>query len=717
MKKYLKVYLWMAVLALMCWSCGPAHVAQWTAQWRAAHAGGVAEPAPAQVPAGAEAVTWTNITNCTLIGRTLRKNRGSSELTDAGANSTQTIGGKGVAKANGYVEFRALENNKNRYLGLTNDFAGTSHATIDFALHLTNLPYRGATVAEVRENDKYKTEVGYQPNDVFRIAVENSVIKYYRNGAHFYTSENKPTFPLVADCSMLQIGATLAEVFIATKAGVTNPVMPDKTPPVLSDFNVMPLGGTTAITFTTDEPATTQLEYGLTLTYGNTMAVNVANTEHRYSLIGLTQNTAYHYRVKARDAAGNIITSKDMVLTSTPSVSSGVLGVLDKNQILVPANYTSFTPPAVGGQYVDSSFGTTVTRLSDGWKTFKDGVHHEYATMSPFNLDNTMIFLQGDNTGYFIVDRSGKLIARMEFSNSAEPRWSHTESDVFYYHEENRLMKYSVTARRATTVATFNQYQRITFGGGESDISEDGDHLLIVGDMRHVGLFQLSAGKMKRSIDLTALSEWAEAIITANNNISVRWEAEGEGKYQGLGLFDSNMNFVRKVLNFGAHSDQTRDGNGDEIIVMGAYRDVNPPAGCENNGVMKVRLSDSKKTCLVPLDWDQEIHVSANTNGKHRWVLVSGTDVKGTADLPNKLQPDWQKKWRPRVNELILVKTDGSERRRIVHHRGRVAEFYWWQPRATLSKDGKFAIFDSNFGFNPTKDYTDSFLVNLTSQK
>ena len=90
---------------------------------------------------------------------------------------------------------------------------------------------------------------------------------------------------------------------------------------------------------------------------------------------------------------------------------------------------------------------------------------------------------------------------------------------------------------------------------------------------------------------------------------------------------------------------------------------------------------------------------------------------KGTADLPAKLKPDWQKKWRPRVNELILVKTDGSERRRIVHHRGRVSDFYWWQPRATLSKDGKFAIFDSNYGFNPTRDYTDAFLVNLTNQK
>ena len=658
MKKYLLMTgLICGALCLASYglSRGYAHAARWTALVEAARAAALAnavEPLAAQVPASAEAVTWTNLANCTLTGRVLRKTRGSHELTDAGGNSTQTIGGKNSKGAHGFVEFRAVETNKERYLGLTKDFAGTTHTTIDFALHLTSLPYRGATVAEVRENDVYKSETGYQPNDVFRIAVENGAIKYYRNGNCFYTSENKPSYPLVVDCSMLQIGATVADVYIASTAAAAMPVIADKMPPVQANLNALPLAG-------------------------------------------------------------------DLV-TATPSFTAsltGLAGLPENERIMVPANYTTFSPPAVGGQFVDSVFGTTITRLSDGMKQFKDGVHHEYATMSAFNRDNTMIFLQGDNTGYFIVDRNGKMLMRLEFSNSAEPRWSHTENDVFYYHEDNRLLKYSVTARRATTVAMFSQYERITFGGGESDISEDGDHLMIAGDMRHVGVFTLSTGKLGRVIDMSALNGWAEVYITANNNVAVRWEEDGEGKYQGMGLFDGNMTFIRKVLPFGAHGDQARDVNGDEIIVMGAYRDLKPPPGCENSGVEKVRLSDSKKTCILPLDWFQEIHVSANSNGKHSWVLVSGTDVKGTADLPNKLKPDWQKGWRVRVNELILLKTDGSERRRIAHHRSRVAEFYWWQPRASLSKDARFALFDSNFGYNPLKDYTDTFLVNLTNQK
>ena len=727
MKKYLYVAgVIFAVSLLGSWGWGrsSARLMAWVARLEATRAAnGDSAVEPMQPPAGTEAVNWANVTNCTLTGRTLRKTRGSNELSDAGANSTQTIGGKGSAKVNGFVEFRASENNKERYLGLTNDFAGTSPATIDFAIHLSSIPYRGMSVAEVRENDVYKAEIGYQPNDIFRIAVEDGAIKYYHNGAMFYSSANKPSYPLVMDCAFLHLGSSVSDVVIAANNAARTAVSSDNTPPDLSNFNeTTSPGGTTLISWNTDEPATAQLEYGLTPSYGNVLALNTSGTSHRASLNGLIRDTVYHYRINARDAAGNLVVSPDRTFSTALNaaipmanpVGNTMAGVLDKDQILIPANYTTFTPPPAGGQYVDSIFGTTVIRLGDGWKQFKDSITHEYATMSPFNRDDSLILLQSNQTGFFVVDQKGKVIARPELSNSAEPRWSHTENDVFYYHDDNRLMKYKIATTVATTVANFPQFERITFGGGECDISEDGDHLMIAGDMRHVGVFTLSAGKLGRTIDLTALTPWAEVYLTANNNVAVRWEEEGEGKYQGLGLFDGNMNFIRKVLPFGAHSDQARDVNGDEVIVMGAYRDLKPPPGCENSGVEKVRLSDSKKTCILAIPWYQETHVSTNSNGKHHWVLISTTDGKGTADLPGKLPADWQRHWRPRDNELILMKVDGSERRRIVHHRSRVAEFYFWQPRAALSKDGRFAIFDSNFGFNPIKDYVDPYLVNLT---
>jgi hypothetical protein len=663
-------------------------------------------------------VTWTNLVNCLVAGRALRKNKGSNEMTDAGASSAQAIHLSNGKAPNAFVEFRAVETNKERYLGLTRDFTGTSHTTIDFAIHLTTLPHRGGTVAEVRENDVYKAETVFQPNDKFRLALEEGVVKYYLNEACFYTSSNKPSYPLVVDASFLHLGGSVSDVFISENSAAAQTFASHQASLVLSNFKTtMAPGGTALVTWNTDKPASTQIEYGLTPSYGNTVAVSMSDTSHAVSLAGLTKDTTYYYRVKARDIAGNLVTSNNMTFVTTPHAAGATAGLLEKDKILIPANYTTFTPPPAGGQYIDPVFGTTITRLGDGWKQLKDSIGHEYATMSPFNRDDSMILLQSGQIGFFIVNRKGEVLLQTWVSNSAEPRWSHTENDVFYYHEDNRLMKYNTTMKRATTVATFPQYERITFGGGECDISEDGDHLMVVGDMRHVGVFTLSAAKMGRTINLTALGEWAEVFITANNNVAVRWEGEGEGKYQGLGLFDGNMNFIRKVLTFGAHSDQARDVNGDEVIIIGAYRDPHPAPGCDQEDVEKVRLSDSKKTCLLKMAKDQEKHISANSAGKHHWVLVSGTSTRETAEMPGKLAVDWRQRWSARANELILVKVDGSEIRRIAHHRSRKSDFYYWQPRAALSKSGKYAIFDSNFGVNPIKDYVDPYLVQLTNEK
>ena len=174
------------------------------------------------------------------------------------------------------------------------------------------------------------------------------------------------------------------------------------------------------------------------------------------------------------------------------------------------------------------------------------------------------------------------------------------------------------------------------------------------------------------------------------------------------------MNFIRQVVSFVGHNDQGRDLNGDEVLLIAGYRDTSPAPGCENNGVEKVRLSDSKKTCLVPLNWETEVHVSGNSDGRNPWVLVSVTDTgKGTAEANSNLPPDWRSRWGIRFNELILAKIDGSERRRIAHHRSRTLSEYWFQPRAAISRDGKYAVFDSNFGSNPLKDYTDVFLAYL----
>ena len=60
------------------------------------------------------------------------------------------------------------------------------------------------------------------------------------------------------------------------------------------------------VTWTTNEPATSQVDYGLTTSYGSTTTLDPALvTAHSVVLTGLAPNTTYNYRVRSIDAAGN----------------------------------------------------------------------------------------------------------------------------------------------------------------------------------------------------------------------------------------------------------------------------------------------------------------------------------------------------------------------------------------------------------------------------
>jgi hypothetical protein len=106
----------------------------------------------------------------------------------------------------------------------------------------------------------------------------------------------------------------------------------DTTPPVISGISSGSITNTGAtISWTTNEAADTQVEYGTTASYGQSTTLNsTMATSHAQVLTGLTANTLYHYRVKSRDAAGNLAVSADQTFTTavppdtTPPVISGI---------------------------------------------------------------------------------------------------------------------------------------------------------------------------------------------------------------------------------------------------------------------------------------------------------------------------------------------------------------------------------------------------------
>src|SRR5207253_2316068 len=103
----------------------------------------------------------------------------------------------------------------------------------------------------------------------------------------------------------------------------------DITPPVTSGVTATTVAATSAtIQWTTNEASDSQVEYGPTTSYGSTTTLDATpRTAHSVALTGLSDGTTYHYRVKSKDAAGNLATSADSTFTTndiTPPVISGV---------------------------------------------------------------------------------------------------------------------------------------------------------------------------------------------------------------------------------------------------------------------------------------------------------------------------------------------------------------------------------------------------------
>ena len=103
----------------------------------------------------------------------------------------------------------------------------------------------------------------------------------------------------------------------ATSVGVSvlvaNAAIADTTAPTISGVTTSSVTTSSAvIAWTTNEPSDTQVEYGLTRSYGSRVGLNTSlQTTHTQTISGLSPNTVYYFRVLSRDAAGNLGASKD----------------------------------------------------------------------------------------------------------------------------------------------------------------------------------------------------------------------------------------------------------------------------------------------------------------------------------------------------------------------------------------------------------------------
>jgi peroxiredoxin len=134
-----------------------------------------------------------------------------------------------------------------------------------------------------------------------------------------------------ATLSGLEPGTTYKYTVISTddagnettsKGELTTLTTADETPPTISGVGVSNITQSSAtITWVTDEPATSQVEYGETETYGSETTENTnLSTSHSVTLTGLDDGTTYNFQVISKDGSGNSATSPTNQTFETPAV-------------------------------------------------------------------------------------------------------------------------------------------------------------------------------------------------------------------------------------------------------------------------------------------------------------------------------------------------------------------------------------------------------------
>ena len=160
---------------------------------------------------------------------------------------------------------------------------------------------------------------------------------------------------------------TLQNINIECNAGA------DETAPVISNINAQPAanGESAVITWTTDEPANSAVDYGTNIGSLNQHKENATLTvSHSITLTGLIPGTTYYYRVTSTDASANAATS--------PAPPADPLNFVTP----VPACFTD----VVAADFNNGTFTNTYVAIkNDGEVTLQPSAGNEFSVLPSTN--------------------------------------------------------------------------------------------------------------------------------------------------------------------------------------------------------------------------------------------------------------------------------------------------------------------------------------------
>jgi hypothetical protein len=373
--------------------------------------------------------------------------------------------------------------------------------------------------------------------------------------------------------------------------------------------------------------------------------------------------------------------------------------------------------PRAGGTYRDPVFGTEIMRATDEADCAAPGCGTYYSHWPTFNADNTRLLIRKRETGEAILKTfdpvnfkvgAGREQLPIEyphgFSLSWESAiWSHTDPDTIYTFSNDfkggmRAYAYNVASHSFTLLKDFS-----SLAGGR--------------DYLH---------QMNKSADDDVFS-WS-ILRVGNNGVPVAYLVWRRSTDKILAHAPNTMDFnevhvdktghwlnvpLNKPLPDGDSMEFVNLDTGEVTKILDGAPDYRPGHGdlgtdCivgfdnDTDGFTWRRMSTPHvlrhvfylRTGPGPTggaaDWTQDVHGTMLADNED-WMTLA-TFVDPTVHLPH---------YGIFEDEIFQISLDGSQRfRRLLHHRSRIgnpAQDYWAMPKPTISRDGRFIAYTSNW--------------------
>jgi hypothetical protein len=430
--------------------------------------------------------------------------------------------------------------------------------------------------------------------------------------------------------------------------------------------------------------------------------------------------------------------------------------------------------PAAGGKFCDPTFGTQIMRATDQNDCPAPGCGTYYSHWPTFNSNNTYILFRTDNNGnsdglikqfdpvnFTVTGPSfwpgtiyfpgvGGVV--MQFESAI---WHPTDPHLIYTFPKSEgspvpmgLYTFDVVSKTysASPVKDFSAYRQSPSDFlAQMSMSADGNVFAF-------NIRNYEPGNTKKELPVAYLI-WNKAtnavIYQAIPNQDVNEvRIDKSGTYLGIGKefppcsqYDPPCEFVKgQYLNVATMQVQDLLWNGTDNPLGHGDVGTRKTAGfAPFGGGIRVRSLDNLYTSLVVafdwktgpghwageghVDWTKDFHGSFLADDES-WMTI-GTYLDWDAMVGDYPQTDYQLL----NNEIVQVSMDGSQRiKRLAHTRSVVRadtaaglslqgiapkpsnDSYWSSPKPTISKDGRFIAFTSNWG---NSDRYDLFILKV----